>query len=530
MTRPGWPVAWAALLTLGNAAKPVVVDDTAYLLFARQIAADPTNPYGFYLFWYSCPEPAMGVLAPPVLPYWLAAGVRLFGEHIFLLKLWLFPFAWLFCRAAFALLRRFAPGREVVGTGLLALSPAALPLFNLMLDLPAAAIGLAAVAAFARGRWPNAVLAGLFAGLAMQTKYTMLTAPAVLLWYGLLHRRGAQGVVACVVAAVVFAAWELWLLQRYGVSHFLFHAADQSAGDRSKWELALPLMGYLGGLAVGWGLLAGPAAGFPRWVVRLAGGLAVVSYAAVCLTPGANSILLRNPATGAVRLDLPGLVFNTLGAVTAGTVIVAVLRTARDPAGWFLAGWVLIEAIAYFALTPFPGGRRVLPLCVPVGLLAIRLTATYRPERWALAFGPAVGVGLLALDTWDALPERRLAHRAAGVVGDPGPHRVWTQGHWGWQFYTDRHGMRLAEPGRTAFRPGDWLVLPVTPDEFGFYRPYHGGAIVDVDPARVEVVAVLTWDDWLPAQTIPTLYGGRYPVVGRDHPRLAVVVYRVTGE
>src|SRR5437868_3901982 len=86
------PVVLAALVTLANAAKPVVVDDTAYLAFARQIAARPLDPYGFELFWYSLPEPAMEILAPPVLPYWLAAGIRLFGEHVVLLKLWLFPF------------------------------------------------------------------------------------------------------------------------------------------------------------------------------------------------------------------------------------------------------------------------------------------------------------------------------------------------------------------------------------------------------------------------------------------------------
>jgi hypothetical protein len=39
---------------------------------------------------------------------------------------------------------------------------------------------------------------------------------------------------------------------------------------------------------------------------------------------------------------------------------------------------------------------------------------------------------------------------------------------------------------------------------------------------------VFTWDDPLPAQTVPNFYGGVDPVVGRDHPRLKVEVLRVT--
>ena len=141
----------AVAMTLLNAVKPVVVDDTAYLLFARHIADQPLDPYGFELFWYRHPQPAMEVLAPPVVPYWLAAGIALFGEQLFWLKLWLLPFPLAFCFAARFLLRRFARGTERAGLVLIALSPAVLPLVNFMLDVPAVALGLASVAVFVRG-------------------------------------------------------------------------------------------------------------------------------------------------------------------------------------------------------------------------------------------------------------------------------------------------------------------------------------------------------------------------------------------
>ena len=158
--RPLTILAAAVALTGLNAVKPAVVDDTAYLFFARHLAEKPLDPYGWQLFWYEAPQSAMQILLPPVLPYWLAVGIRLFGEHLFLLKLWLFPFAWLLCGAVAALLARFGSGAERPLFLVFVCSPAVLPLFNFMLDIPALSLGAAAVAMFVGGTdrksfWPK---------------------------------------------------------------------------------------------------------------------------------------------------------------------------------------------------------------------------------------------------------------------------------------------------------------------------------------------------------------------------------------
>src|SRR4029077_8223908 len=108
------------------------VDDTAYLQLARQISAHALDPYGGELFWYVEPQPALHVLAPPVLPYWLATGIRLFGENLPLLKLWLFPFPLILCFAVRSLSRRFAPGFSDMAVPAVAFSPFVLPLFGVM--------------------------------------------------------------------------------------------------------------------------------------------------------------------------------------------------------------------------------------------------------------------------------------------------------------------------------------------------------------------------------------------------------------
>lgn len=561
MRRIWWagPAAVAVVITLLNACKPVVVDDTAYLLFARHIADRPLDPYGFELFWSRRPQPAMEVLAPPVVPYWLAAGVALFGERLFWLKVWLLPFLLALCYALRYLLRRFARGTEQAGLVLIVLSPAVLPLVNFMLDVPAVALGMASVAVFVRGcdrkLWRSAIVAGALAGAAAQTKYTMMTVPAVLLWYGVLHRRIRYALVAGVVAVGAFTAWEAWLASEYGVSHFLYHVRAQQSGygGQSEWaedktDLVNPLLGFVGGLACATGLYAGRGVGYGRRFVGVVALVASAGMIAVCLVPYSEGVLLRSRASGSPRLDLPAAVFYPLGVCVLATLAAAVTTLVfrpyrgplgwlrRNPATWFLVGWLGIELAAYFVLTPFPAGRRVIAVCVGLGLIACRLVSRVRrvrpwraPERWIVAYAAGLGVGLFALDALDALPERQLAVKANDAIGDRRGGRVWTQGHWGWQYYTDRLGMTLVDPGRSALQAGDWLVVPVPPDEErGFFRPYHGEAKFRLDPESVEPVAELWWDDWLAAQTIPNLYGGVVPVIGRDHPRLRVRVYRVT--
>ncbi|HEV7397010.1 MAG TPA: hypothetical protein VGN86_10905 [Pyrinomonadaceae bacterium] len=83
----------ALLFTLLNAFKPICIDDASYYLNARQLAEHPLQPDQFRLFWNQRPGPAMKVMVPLGLPYWLAAGLGFLKDSPFLWKLWLLPSA-----------------------------------------------------------------------------------------------------------------------------------------------------------------------------------------------------------------------------------------------------------------------------------------------------------------------------------------------------------------------------------------------------------------------------------------------------
>ena len=89
------------------------------------------------MFWNDRPEPAVQVLAPVMMEYWWAIAINLFGERPFLWKLWLLPFALLLVFSLHALLRRFAPGYEMILTWMIVF--ACFPASFIYVGVPSAA-------------------------------------------------------------------------------------------------------------------------------------------------------------------------------------------------------------------------------------------------------------------------------------------------------------------------------------------------------------------------------------------------------
>jgi hypothetical protein len=578
-----WLLLLALLYTLLNALKPLTIDDTAYHSYAAQAARAPLDPYGFAMYWWGYPEPASEVLAPPLLGYWWAVALRLFGDNPFLCKMWLLPFAALFAYALYTLSRRFARGLELPLVALTLFSPTFLPSLNLMLDVPALALGLAAVALFARACDRNsfvlAGLAGLLAGAGMETKYTAVLAPAAMLLYAVCLGRLRLWPAAAVAAAQVFLSWEFLMALLYGESHFLRHARP----EREPRDLLWPLVSNLGSLAWPLALLALAGLG-ARWRgLLIAGAAGLLAYAGVACCGGdlqLNEKLFGPFAKPPEPLPFAQVVFGTLGAAGILAGALAVGRLARLPVLWrwadrldraaedgalpflralsvprgyrvlaFLLLWLGLEVVGYVVLTPFPAVRRVLGVVVVATVLFGRLaaltgrSAAARRAVWGVAaYGAGLGLLVYGVDLAEARAEKGAAEEAVRRIrAEDDSGAIWYVGHWGFQYYAERAGMRaivvydppgdspIPIPPRSAFKKGDWLVLP----EFR----YGGGRFAagvhqqnfTPDDQRTEVRTDLNvvMDDRIPLKTIMTFYSGCTAVEYHDGPRLQVEVRRV---
>ena len=557
------PIPCAVLFCLANAFKPAVIDDTAYLWFANQIALTPSEPYGpppdgFRLIWYDRGQSAYTLLAPQVVPYWIGLGIALFDDNLVFVKLWLLPFCLLFTSGLYSIVRRFAPGLEKTLMALTVVSPTFLPSLNVMIDVPAIALNLTTIAVFCRALdgpkpcWRLVVMAGLTAGLAAQTKYTGATSLAVILLYGLTRRQRLAPLLAIAIAVSLFIGWEAYLSHAYGRSHFLLHLEKQRSSNlpngpeaaktiefaamlEKKADMTIPLFGFLGGLGLPMIPLFLLGMRFRSRNVRIVAATLYAAFLLLMLLPGRWSEFYRDErhphvevTFGTLLMGLAGLWFGlTLAGCTLVLALKGNLRIRRSGPCWFLIGWLLIELLAFYALSPFAATRRVMGIMVATTVLLGRLLATIRdPNTIRLVHRLcACGVGIGLIYAWtdyrDAVAERDALKACVNHIRaeSPANARVWFTGHWGFQYYGEREGLRAIYPCESMIEAGDWIIIPDTPP-----RPYAQPLRLEMPFAQKQYVVEI-FDAW-PLSTNPIYYDGYMPIRRHDGGRLRIAVFR----
>jgi len=515
----------ATLLCGLNCLKPLAVDDTAYHTYAAQIARAPLDPYGFSIHWYDHAQPANTVLAPPVLLYWWALGIRLFGDEPLVAKTWLWPWCMALAGAVYSLARRFAGDRSAaVLTWMIALSPSVLPALNLMLDVPALALSLLSLAIFLAtakdGRISGAIAAGVVAGLAMQTKYTALVLPLELVLAACLSsNRGREllrAIIATAVAAIRFMSWDVFVTVQYGRSHFVFHGSHDPDGWLRRSGLISPLVGLLGSVATPIAILGLAVRGHSITRLIIAAGSVALGFAIVAMLPRTE----HTPWTPTA------VVFGLLGAGVVAVVCVAIIQIFREGAGTdsekFLVGWLAIEVVGYFVVTPWPAVRRVIPAVVAMTFLvahgARRAEVRIANLWFAAACSIALGLFIEAIDIENARVEQRAVASIDAEIRrrDPDP-RIWFVGHRGWQYYAECAGWRHADTATFKMGAGDWLVAPDA--EFGREQ-------FSIPPAAELGESIEFHSRWS-LGTIPWYYGTNAAVRKREGPYFTVDLYRM---
>jgi len=525
----------ALLLCASNALKPPIVDDPAFVAIARQIASAPTDPYGFEFFWYQQPQPASEVLAPPVLLYWLAASMGVLGGEPAAWKWGLLPFALLLTGALADLARRLAPEHATPVVWMAVVSPALLPNFNLMLDVPALALGLAALAwslrACDRGSGFGALGAGCLAALSMQTKYTGVVFALAALSYLLLHRHWRLALILAVAAALPFLAWEGFVATSYGNSQLL---SASSLGGRGVVHTGVGLLCLLGATSPVLGLLALAARGVAPMRLVVAGSLAALPFVWIPFLRAAPVSSDYLPA-GEHGAGVEGLGFAALGIgvlVALGGCVHALLlraRTAREEKphdATFLLIWLAIQLVAFSSLSPFLASRRVLGLFVVALFVIAHAASNGRARRagvsvvavWGIALGLLYGIADLSDARARARALPRALHELSERRGAPTARATWFTGHWGFQLQAERAGLRAVVPGVSQLELGDWLLVPT-----GVKRQHiwlQTGALEHV--ARVRTRSAFPWS------SIPSAYIGRLPLRPQADAQLLVDLYRAT--
>ena len=251
-----------------------------------------------------------------------------------------------------------------------------------------------------------------------------------------------------------------------------------------------------------------------RWLAAGA-GFTAAGLVLLAILPADWQVLTRDPNNGQERLTVNSLAVGTLSILTLTLAAFACAKLRRTADGRMLAGWLLIEIVGYFALSPFSAVRRLIGVVFVLTLIAGRL-AVAAPRRTAdavVAFGVLLGGGYATLDWADAYAEKDAAADIAAWIA---PQRstdetVWFCGHWGFQHYACRAGMVPVFPDETVVREGDWVVVPAGD------RPYAQRIVLS--PEDAEAVWRYEWFLRLPLRTMSDYYGTSMAVRRHEGPR-----------
>ena len=443
-----WVVATAC-----NLGKAVHVDDTAHLEIARHIVLDPLHPLSGSLFWSDTAEPIFCTNQPHLFFYLLAACLKCFGSGTLAPQLLVAAFTACAIVLFHGVARREAPRHATAVCALVFLGPAFLPAQNLMADVPLLTFALLALHALyedaadrGRGLW----LAAIATGLACLTKYTGL---ALLPMLVVAAARGPRRrLLALCVPLGMLLAWSVFNQLDYGAVHLF----GRPTPPRSLGALAVRAFEWTSSL----GSLAPFAVLLAPWLWRARLGAVLL---ALTLVSGAALAAVSMSVGQPVARALTNAAFAEIGVLVLGWI-------ALDPPfassydqlvrRRLLLAWVLGLAGFIVVLSPFIAARHVLLFLPPVLLLVAQRPALLRPAPLVLACALSVLVGgalAIADRTWArtyATEAGRLRERFGRTS------RIWTVGHWGWQWYAQEVGLTEYDVDRSTPRAGELFVIP----------------------------------------------------------------------
>lgn len=457
--------------------KPFNMDDPLFIWVARQIHANPANPFGFEVNWYGTVMPMFEVtMNPPLASYYLALASGILGwSELALHAVFLLP------AIAVVLGTYRLAGHFCKQPGLAALATLLTPVLvvsstTVMCDVPMLALWVWAIAFWVEGITSEdnfrLVASGCLIAAAALTKYYAVCLIPLLGVYGLLKQRKPGWWLASLAIPVLGLGLYHFAMHRLYGRTLLVDAATYARLPASVSELfQLKTGSTLGALAFTGGCLAIVTLFLPLlWRPRtlfIGSSVAVVALVALIFVSG----VLKNygPVQGSSKPFIAGqMIFWGIGGVGILALTVGDVWRLRTPESWLLLLWVTgtILFVALFNWTV--NGRTILPMVPAVAiLLARRLDQRFpgREQSWtgAPAFCLVIGAVMALLAAQADFAFARAARESARVSYEKygqGQERFWFQGHWGFQYYMTSFGASALDVNRTVLRRGDIIATP----------------------------------------------------------------------
>lgn len=466
-----WLIAiWMAVTTY-NLFKPYHIDDTAHLEIARWIGSHPLHPMSGNLNWNGIDEPIWRTNQPHLFFYALAIWGRLFGfgepaMHI------LQSFFSLACTLLFyRIARMLAPSSAIWATSMLVLGPAFIVEQNLMVDVPLLAVWLAFFNIMLCGiedknQNTRYFLAGLTCSIALLIKYSSLILIPFLLISLIIERRRSQ-IWAILIPVATLAIWSLFNYIDYGGVHIA--TRPQTEGHHSIIHIFQFSLAWLVGLGAltPLGILSATQI---HSRVRKRGQIIyyIIAFAFFVYILAIYVGLLNDRISDKILwiLFIANSIIMIIPIMQEFFIISRSIFTEKNIYRDYIKSiyillWIFGTTAFYVVLSPFIAARHVL-LILPAILLIITIKWRGALTKSSMIFGLCITVVVsagLCISDW----QFAAFYRSEAVALErslPNKGTIWTNGHWGWQWYAQLAGFKEVDIKASRVRAGDLLVVP----------------------------------------------------------------------
>ncbi|MBD2753136.1 glycosyltransferase family 39 protein [Spirosoma sp. BT704] len=449
------------VVTLININKAYHIDDTFHLEAANWIRQHPLRPMSGFINWDENKEPMYMANQPPLYFYWVAIVSSLFGTGELILHFFQSIFTLLALVAFFKITELLNLKKGLLLTSLLAFCPAFLINQNLMVDIPLLCFDLWFLYYLLQQDVPSESgrywKASLILGFSLLIKYTNIPLLVVLL-ITLLWRRQYRLLYVVLIPAAILGLWSLWNYVEFSSIHIVNRPQNQKTLALFTKNL-LDFITCLGAIS-------------PFSLAFFAGYLSRYKLSTLLIPVVALSFIVLTIATVKDRIfiltsnDILSTVFLINGLLTIVFVVGSVWQnsfvrnTSIDSVDVILIIWIAAVSGFVILFAPFIASRHVLLIIPPVLLLGGRWVDTISATNAVQTVLATASITIiLAVSDWRFADfYRQKAKEAASIV--PRQHRIWTAGHWGWQWYAQQNGFKEVQADSMQFRTGDYLVQP----------------------------------------------------------------------
>ncbi len=217
-------ILFVLLLTLPFANKAVHIDDTVFLYISSQVTKEPLKPYSFNLEWSTLSGLATHITDPPLVSYYAAMIMALFGNSKLVLHISYVIFPLLAGISMYYLSKKFTQKPLYPALFLITSTSFVVMSHSFMLDVPFLAIFLASLVFYMYGvdsKNNYLILMGaIFCGLAFLTKYSGLILLPILAIYSFL-KKNPKSLLYLSIPVTIILAWNLYTFKLYGIPHTL---------------------------------------------------------------------------------------------------------------------------------------------------------------------------------------------------------------------------------------------------------------------------------------------------------------------